>query len=280
MVYGSLYKESPDRKESVHLEDYPLPDQLRIDKELIQSMEVARKITNLGRSIRNKVNVKIRQPLSSAVLVVPSRDEREGAAQFEDIIQDELNVKSIQWTASLPEEIDLVLKPRFAILGPKHGSKVKDIARVLSQVDRHTALQLLEDGCLNISLAEEQVLIEREEVDILLEARGSMSVESMEGYAVILETQLNDSLLSEGYLRDLVHQIQIFRKEAGFDVEDRIRIGVNQGTNQVAWNLIHENEEYIQEETLAQIEYDHSFQGAFTREFTIGEYVFNLTLER
>jgi len=80
--------------------------------------------------------------------VIPNQNEREGTMQFEDIIQEELNVKEVQWTAKLPEGIELVLKPRFSILGPKHGSKVKEVARALSQVDRQTALQLLEEGHL------------------------------------------------------------------------------------------------------------------------------------
>ncbi|NLJ37487.1 MAG: hypothetical protein GX432_01845, partial [Candidatus Atribacteria bacterium] len=87
--------------------------------------------------------------------------------------------------------------------------------------------------------------------------------------------------LREGYLRDLVHQIQLFRKEAGFEVEDRIRIGVNNGTNQLARILIQENEQYIQDETLAyEILYDNLRSNGFTREFSFGEYSFNLTLQR
>lgn len=281
MVYDSLYKNNIQRKESVHLEDYPQPNPLRVDSDLLLSMEVARKMTMLGRSVRNKVNIKIRQPLSKAILVIPNQNEREGAMRFEDIIQDELNVKEIHWTETLPEEIQLILKPRFAVLGPKYGSRVKEIARALSQVDRHAALQLLEEGQLYVLILGERVLIEREEVDILLKASGSISVESMEGYAVVLDTQLNDLLLREGYLRDLVHQIQLFRKEAGFEVEDRIRIGVNNGTNQVARILIQENEQYIQDETLAyEILYDNLRSNGFTREFSFGEYSFNLTLQR
>jgi len=124
-------------------------------------------------------------------------------------------------------------------------------------------------------------LIERQEVDILLEPKGSISVESMEGYAVVLDTQLNEMLLREGYLRDLVHQIQLLRKEAGFEVEDRIRIGVNDRTNPIARKLIQENEQYIQNETLAyEILYENSLQNVFTSEFSFGDYTFNLTLER
>jgi isoleucyl-tRNA synthetase len=87
--------------------------------------------------------------------------------------------------------------------------------------------------------------------------------------------------LREGYLRDLVHQIQLLRKEAGFEVEDRIRIGVNDGTNQIARILIQENEQFIQDETLAyEILYGNSLRNDFSREFSFGDYSFNLTLER
>jgi len=281
MVYDSLQKNVSDRKESVHLEEYPVAVQQRIDSELLLSMDVARKLTNLGRAVRNKVNIKIRQPLSTAVLVVPNEHERQCAVQFEDIIQDELNVKEIRWTATLPEEIELILKPRFAVLGPKHGQNVKNIAKALSQIDRTTALRILDEGHFLLSLPQGEVKIERDEVDIVLKAQGTVSVESMEGYAVILDTQLSEALIKEGFIRDLVHQIQVLRKDAGFDVEDRIQIWINSRTDAHARTLIQENEDYIRSETLAKkIFYDSSGKNGFTREFTIANFIFNLTLER
>jgi isoleucyl-tRNA synthetase len=103
----------------------------------------------------------------------------------------------------------------------------------------------------------------------------------MEGYAVILNTQLSEALIKEGFIRDLVHQIQVLRKEAGFDVEDRIQICINNRTDAHAQTLIQENEDYIRSETLARkIFYDSSGKNGFTREFTIADFIFNLTLER
>jgi isoleucyl-tRNA synthetase len=214
-------------------------------------MEVARKLTNLGRSVRNKVNIKLRQPLRKAIMVVPQEKERERALPFTSIIQEELNVKEIEWISHLPEEVTVSLKPRFSILGPRYGQKVKEIARLLKNLEEDKSRQFWEMGEVSLLLEGEEVILKREEVELELQAREGLAVESEGEYAVILDTFLDQELQEEGMVRDLIHAIQIWRKEAGLEVEDRIELEVREGTDPEWIDLIEKYSSLIQDEVLA-----------------------------
>ncbi|MCX6090475.1 MAG: DUF5915 domain-containing protein, partial [Candidatus Atribacteria bacterium] len=281
MVYHCLMKGSPSQKESVHLEDYPVSQDHRVDLELVLSMDVARKLTNLGRAVRNKVNIKTRQPLRQAILVIPQENERRLVTQFADIIQEELNVKEIQWSDSLPPEVEVILKPRFAILGPRFGQEVKTIARLLSRLEKEKAVRFLSEGFLSLSLPSGPVELHLEEVDVLLKTEGTLSIESTEGYAVLLDTEIDDELRNEGLIREIVHTVQLFRKEAGFDVDDRIDLFFHETTDENAKMLLQKYQEFIKEETLSRdIHWGPSVSEEFTREFLLDEMKICLSLER
>lgn len=251
LLYQTLEADARGKRESVHLEDYPLPEEESIDRELLLAMEVARKLTNLGRSVRNKVNIKLRQPLRKAIMVVPQEKERERALPFTSIIQEELNVKEIEWISHLPEEVTVSLKPRFSILGPRYGQKVKEIARLLKNLEEDKSRQFWEMGEVSLLLEGEEVILKREEVELELQAREGLAVESEGEYAVILDTFLGQELQEEGMVRDLIHAIQIWRKEAGLEVEDRIELEVREGTDPEWIDLIEKYSSLIQDEVLA-----------------------------
>ena len=224
---------------------------MSIDRELLLAMEVARKLTNLGRSVRNKVNIKLRQPLRKAIMVVPQEKERERALPFTSIIQEELNVREIEWISHLPEEVTVSLKPRFSVLGPRYGQKVKEIARLLKNLEEDKSRQFWEMGEVSLLLEGEEVILKREEVELELQAREGLAVESEGEYAVILDTFLDQELQEEGMVRDLIHAIQIWRKEAGLEVEDRIELEVREGTDPEWIDLIEKYSSLIQDEVLA-----------------------------
>ena len=176
------------KKESVHLEDYPLKEEENMDEELLLAMEVVRKLTNLGRSVRSKVNIKLRQPLRKAILVVPQEKEKDLALPFTSIIQEELNVKEIEWVSHLPEEVVVSLKPRFSVLGPKYGQKVKEIARLLEDLEEEKSRQFWEKGEISLLLEGENIILKQEEVELELGAREGLAVKSEGEHAVILDT--------------------------------------------------------------------------------------------
>lgn len=251
-LYGVLVKSLLHGKESVHLEDYPEPDEHQIDEALLQSMELSRKLATLGRAVRNKVNIKLRQPLRKAILVVPREEERNLVLPLAELIQEELNVKDLEWVTHLPESIDIGLKPRFATLGPRYGKKVKEIARSLSMCNKQKGRIFLEEGRLAISLNGEEIVLGKEEVDIVLRPREGFSVESEEGYAVILDTKLDRELEEEGIIRDFIHTVQMMRKESGFEVEDRIELYVLAGTDPEFESILKKYQLLVQDEVLAE----------------------------
>ena len=252
ILYGVLVKPLAVGKESVHLEDYPLSNESQIDETLLRSMELARKLATLGRAVRNKVNIKLRQPLRKAILVVPREEERRFILPLADLIQEELNVKEVEWVTHLPESVDIELKPRFAILGPRYGKKVQEIARFLTGCDRERSRRFLEEGHLTFSLDGEEIILKKDEVEIVLKSREGFAIESDEGYAVILDTKLDEELKEEGIIRDFIHTIQTTRKENGFDVEDRIELYLLAGTDPAFANILKKYTHLVQDEILAE----------------------------
>jgi len=251
LLYQTLEADVQGKKESVHLENYPQVEGENVDKELLSAMEVVRKLTNLGRSVRNKVNIKLRQPLRRAILVVPNEKERDWAFPFTSIIQEELNVKEIEWISHLPAEVTVVLKPRFSVLGPRYGQKVKEISRLLKNLEEDKSRQFWESGEISLLLEGENIILQREEVELELQAKEGLAVESEGEYAVILDTSLDSELQEEGMVRDLIHTIQVWRKEAGLEVEDRIELQIKEGTDPEWVDLIKKYSSLIQSEVLA-----------------------------
>ncbi|WP_438315463.1 isoleucine--tRNA ligase [Candidatus Caldatribacterium sp. SIUC1] len=251
LLYQTLAAPLPSRKESVHLEDYPEVQEELVDRELLQSMDVARKLVNLGRAVRNKVGVKLRQPLRKATLVLPRTDESR-VRPFAGLVQDELNVKDIEWAEELPDTVAVRLKPRFALLGPRYGEKVKEIAKALASCPQDVARRFLQEGQLLLSLAGTEVALSLDEVEVVLETGGHFSVESEGQYAVILDTTLDEALKEEGLVRDFVHSIQMWRKELGLDVEERIVLLLSKDSDPYLLGVVERYRELIEEEVLAQ----------------------------
>ncbi len=251
ILYQNLAAPLTTKRESVHLELYPEVAEDRIDWELLESMDVARKLVNLGRAVRNKAGVKLRQPLRSATLVVPRKDELRVRA-FTELIRDELNVKRVEWVQELPEYVTVRLKPRFALLGPRYGEKVKEIAKALASCSQEVARNLLREGKLILSLSEGDVILGLDDVEVILESCGHVSVESEGQYAVILDTALDEELREEGLVRDFVHAIQMWRKELGLEVEERIALVLSKDSDPHLLGVVERYREFIQAEVLAQ----------------------------
>ncbi len=251
MLYQNLTDPLPSSRESVHLEDYPEVEESFIDWDLLESMKILRLLVSLGRAVRNKVNIKLRQPLRQAVVVLPSED-KDRVAPFENLLRDELNVKTVDWVLEFPEYIEVRLKPRFALLGPRYGEKVKEIARVLSVCPQKEARKFLEEGQIQLSVLGEAVILRREELEVLLQAHGHVSVESEGRYAVILDTALDEDLKEEGAIRELIHGIQVWRKELGLEVDERIDLFFLGGSDSYLLEIVGRHLKLIQEEVLAQ----------------------------
>jgi len=237
----------PDAPVSVHLCDFPEPDEARLDDELEAEMEAVRRLVALGRAARGQARLKVRQPLPAVLLVTKSARLRERADLIE-ILADELNVKAVRFVDDPGRYVTFEVKPRFEVLGPRYGAFVQAIARHLRTVDPGVALQTLaRHGHLTLSVDGREVVLSGEDLETRLHSTRGYAAEGADGEFAILETLLTPDLVLEGQARELVHQVQTLRKEAELAVSDRIVL-YYEGPLQ---DLLAAYGEYIRRETLA-----------------------------
>ena len=207
--------------ESVHLCSFPEVSKADIDTDLENKMDSVLSIVVLGRSARNGAVIKNRQPL--AKMFVKCDIELEDL--YADIIKEELNIKSVEFTSDMGNFVSYIFKPQLKTVGPKFGRQLNDIRAYLSEIDGNAAKKELdENGKLVLPLASGEVSLLEE--DLLIETtqtEGFYTV-SDRGITVALDTNLTDELIEEGFVREMVSKIQTMRKEAGFNVTDHINI--------------------------------------------------------
>ncbi len=231
-----------DETESVHLADWPEPQESLIDRDLEAQMELARRLTSLGRAARSEAGVKVRQPLARALVFLPS----DAPAILYDMVAEELNVDEIDVADELSEVLEFELVPNFRTLGPRLGEQVKDLKPALAKIDGAVAAAALEAG-QSIALALPGGPVELSPEDVQLRVRGQQgfAVSREGGEVVALDLKLNDSLRHRGLAREVVRLLQDLRKNSGLDVSDRIHLQLD------GLNVIEGYFDYIGREVLA-----------------------------
>jgi isoleucyl-tRNA synthetase len=249
-LFRNLSGVSKKEKEiSVHLSLIPIVDVNAIDNELESRMEKAERIVSLVRAIRNKSNLKVRQPLGR--LIVPISNERDKLAiqKMEEVILDEINVKKIEYVSDDSGIVHKTVKPNFKSLGPKHGKNVQPIAAAIRNFGT-TEIQTIEkNGSITVDINGNGTVVAREDVEIMHEDIKGWVVESDAVMTVALDIELTDELINEGFAREFVNRVQNMRKDAGFEVTDRIRIKMKPSPK--LKTAISGLTDYIQNETLA-----------------------------
>jgi isoleucyl-tRNA synthetase len=249
-MYQNLVRSvAADAPESVHHQDWPAVDERLLDEDLLADMDVAIHVASLGRSARNSSNVKLRQPLAKAMVVADSR-QQDRLERLADIVLDELNVQEI---AFLREASDLVhyeinLLPR--LLGRKHGRNFPKLRRAVSKMDAAPlarALQARESFAVSIEGTTIEVL--PEEAEVRMRAREGLAVAEGAGIVVGIDTDLTPELVQAGVARDIVRRVQDARKNAGFEIEDRIVLTYQAG--KAIGQVFETQSGYIAGETLA-----------------------------
>lgn len=224
-VYRNLEGERrKDAPESVHLCDYPKCDETLVDSELERDMAFVRNVVTLGRAARNRVNIKNRQPLAEMVVVAGSPEGERAVTALEPLIREELNVKVVRVASDTGEFVAHKVKPRYDLLGPKHGKLVKEVVAALLAMDPEEAVREMDRaGKVDVLVGGSAVQVNRDEVSVETVEREGYAVESEGGVSVALDTRLTPELVMEGLAREMVNKIQSMRKQANFDIEDRIR---------------------------------------------------------
>ena len=229
-IYCNLMSSfSGGNSRSIHLSEFPAYDNALANDELISEIDSVKQIVSLGRSVRNKANIKIRQPLSELVI----KSEKQiitYLSRNEDQLKEEINVKSIRYIEDDSEVIHYQVKPNFQMLGQKYGAQMKKIAGLLSSMDVDILLNGIKSGeGVHIDLSGNQIKIVPNELIIEENPVKGFSATSNYNSTVALNINLDTELINEGIVRDIVRQIQNLRKESGLRVEDRISVAIESG---------------------------------------------------
>ncbi len=258
-----------DAELSVHLEDWPEYEESAIDETLNKDMFLVMKLASLGHAARNNSGIKVRQPLSEVAFSVGSASEAKALKKYADILTDELNVKEIQVLGSADEAVVHSLNPYPRQLGQKYQALFPKVREAILNLDQKEAAEkLLSEESIQITVEGEELEILPEEVEVRAEAKEGLEVASDGPYLAALSTEITPALKKEGLARDVVRRIQDFRKQADFEISDRIRIHY-QATSDLE-EAIQEHKAYIMEETLAvEMENEAPEEGMFvsTAEF-------------
>ena len=246
-IYQNLVRSiDKDAPESIHLCDFPTVNKAWINEELERDMDEVLKIVVMGRACRNTANIKNRQPIAQMYVKAPYKL----AEYYCEIIEDELNVKKVDFTDDVRAFTTYSFKPQLKTVGPKYGKFLNGIRQHLSEVDGNTAMdELKEKGSLtfdvngtNVVLSEEDLLID------MAQTEGFVS-DGDNTITVVLDTKLTPELIEEGFVREIISKVQTMRKEADFQVTDKIVISCK--GNEKIEQLIRANADQIKSEVLA-----------------------------
>jgi len=246
-IYQGL--KTDDMPESVHLNDFPVEDTNLRSEALEKEMALAMQTVSMGRALRNQHKIKVRQPLAEIHLVTTDQSERSVLEKLGEIIKEELNVKEVLLDENEDKLVDISAKANFKALGKKLGKDMKKAADLIAKIDSKQTAELrgggnvtITDGDFSFELSAEDVLINRTE-------KSGLFVMNEGTLTVALNAELNDALKQEGLARDITHHIQTMRKEAGFEVTDRIIVGYK-GDEKIL-DVFKTYDSYIKDEVLA-----------------------------
>ena len=236
----------PSAPESVHLCDFPVANPAYVDKQLEEDMEEVLKIVVMGRAARNTANIKNRQPIGTMFV----KAEKALSDFYQEIIEEELNVKEVKFTDDVREFTTYTFKPQLKTVGPKYGKQLGGIKEYLANVDGNEAMDKLNAGenlvfdvnGIEVSLGKEDLLIE------MSQKEGYMS-EADNTVTVVLDCNLSEELVEEGFAAEIISKIQTMRKDSGFEVMDLIKVGIA-GNDKLA-AIAAKNEKAIADKVLA-----------------------------
>ena len=274
-IYQNLVRSiDKDTPESIHLCDFPTVNKAWINEELERDMDEVLKIVVMGRACRNTANIKNRQPIAQMYVKAPYKL----AEYYCKIIEDELNVKKVDFTDDVRAFTTYSFKPQLKTVGPKYGKFLNGIRQHLSEVDGNTAMdELKEKGSLtfdvngtNVVLSEEDLLID------MAQTEGFVS-DGDNTITVVLDTKLTSELIEEGFVREIISKVQTMRKEADFQVTDKIVISCK--GNEKIEELIRANADQIKSEVLAvDVKFDEA--NGYVKEWSINGENVTMGVER
>ncbi|MDY5647723.1 MAG: isoleucine--tRNA ligase [Lachnospiraceae bacterium] len=246
-IYQNLVRSiDKDAPESIHLCDFPAVHEAWINVELEKDMDEVLKIVVMGRACRNTANIKNRQPIGTMFV----KADTELSKFYKEIIEDELNIKEVVFTQDVRSFTTYTFKPQLKTVGPKYGKLLGGIRGYLSSLDGNKAMdELNEKGSLTFEVNGQEVVLTQEDLLIDMAQMEGYVSEGDNSMTVVLDTNLTPELVEEGFVREIISKIQTMRKEAGFEVMDRIT--VSHAKNEKLAGIFERNDETIRSEVLA-----------------------------
>ena len=274
-IYQNLVRSiDANAPESIHLCDFPKVNEAHIDKELEENMDRVLKLVVMGRACRNTANIKNRQPIGQMYV----KADFELSEFFDAIVADELNVKNVTFTQEVRDFTSYSFKPQLKTVGPKYGQLLGGIKNVLSGLDGNAAMdELNANGCLRFEVNGEEVVLNREDLLIDTAQMEGYVSEDDNGITVVLDTNLSEELLEEGFVREIISKVQTMRKEADFEVMDKIVI-TYEGSEK-AETVFAKNADEIGAETLA-LEVKKATPAGYVKEWKINGEAVTLGVEK
>ncbi len=224
-IYQNIVRDKIDSfEESVHLEDFPEPHKdWGEDVKLVEDMDKIIGIVIAGRRLRNQFKIKIRQPLAKMIVLSHHQRELKAIKRYEYMVKDELNIKEIVYDTRLSSYVDINIRPNFPHLTKRFKKNMKNVINVINKISE-SQLNEMADG--------KKIFIDNEPItydDLLIEYKAkadALKLATYKGLAVLIDTNITQELKDEGFIRELVHRLQIARKEKGFEVSDRIKLKI------------------------------------------------------
>ncbi len=249
-IYQNLVRPwSSDAAESVHLCDYPVPDESRVDASLNEEMETVRGIVSLGLRVRTQHKLKVRQPLLRAEVMLSHPDLEERVSGYRELMEEELNVHAVEFYHGGEEHVVYTVKPNFRRMGPRMGKRMPLLKKTLQKANGAELRQsLLETGKVEVKVDGDFIDLDMEDVEVTVQAKEGYAAAGDQVAVVVLTTELTPELVDEGIYRELLNRIQTFRKELELEYTQRIRLAI-QGSERLN-EIVENRREHLMEETL------------------------------
>jgi len=262
--------------ESIHLSEYPKVG--KTDKELELKMDIAQRVVYLTRAMRAKENLKVRQPLKK-IMVAVEANMREALAMMKDVILEEVNIKELVILEDDSEIVQKSTKANFKSIGPRFGKQVKQVAAAITALGKSEISKLEAGEEISLSIDDSELTITKEDIIVVSSEIEGWAVESNGTVTVAIDKELDEQLIAEGLAREFVNRVQNMRKDAGFEVTDKIKIYYS-GSKLIV-GAVESFNQYIANETLAEcLERNGNEDKGFKQDWEIGEQTCSINIEK